>query len=81
MQIIQLIIPKVDHNSISDLGVSSEIAMAAVRSACMNVWINLNDVDSNQYRKKLISKTEKLIEDSKEIHNSNIDFIKNVIYD
>tara|TARA_B100001250_G_scaffold175750_1_gene151135 strand:- start:2347 stop:4047 length:1701 start_codon:yes stop_codon:yes gene_type:complete len=81
LEIIQLIIPKVDHNSISDLGVSSEIAMAAVRSACMNVWINLNDVDSNQYRKKLISKTEKLIEDSKEIHNSNIDFIKNVIYD
>ncbi len=81
LEIIQLIIPKVNPNSISDLGVSSEIAIAAIRSACMNVWINLNDINSDKYREELILITQQLIKDSKEIHNSNIDFVKNVIYD
>jgi len=81
LEIIQMIIPKVNPNSISDLGVSSEVAMAAVRSACLNVWINLNDINSDKYRRELISETEKLIKNSKEIHNFNIDFVKSVIYD
>jgi len=81
LEIIQMIIPKVNPNSISDLGVSSEIAMAAVRSACLNIWINLNEISSDKYRKELISTTEKLIKNSKKINDFNIDFVKSVIYD
>lgn len=81
LEIIQSILPKVNPNSISDLGVSSEIAMSAVRSGCMNVWINLNDLSNEKYCREFIIKTEKLIEDSEKIHDFNINFVNNIIYD
>ena len=81
LELNKLIISKVNPNSISDLGVSSEFASSGIKSACMNVWINLNEVNNDQYRKKTLSFTKMLIKKSEEIHRYNFDFIKNLIYD
>ena len=48
-------------NSVTDVGVASEIAFAGLRGACMNVEINLNNISDSNYRKNFQSKINKII--------------------
>ena len=51
-------------NSVSDTGVSSEVCLAAILGACMNVKINLPGINDQNYVSDMISKVSKLIKNA-----------------
>jgi glutamate formiminotransferase/formiminotetrahydrofolate cyclodeaminase len=68
MKLSEKLVNEGNPNSVSDAGVAGEMALAAVRGACMNVHINLSgfsgdDVfaeDANSKSKEFVLKSEKL---------------------
>ena len=55
------LVEKGNPNSVTDVGVASEIVFAGLRGACMNVEINLNNISDSNYRKNFQSKINKII--------------------
>ena len=56
-------------NSVSDAGVAGELALAAVRGACMNVQINLAGFSGDDsFAEKAGSRSEELISDAETFH-------------
>ena len=56
-------------NSVSDAGVAGEMALAAVRGACLNVRINLAAFSGDDsFVKKTGSRSEELISDAETLH-------------
>ena len=56
-------------NSVSDAGVAGEMALAAVRGACMNVQINLSGFSGDDsFAEKASSRSEELISDAETLH-------------
>ena len=68
-------------NSVSDAGVAAEVALAGLRGACMNVMINLSEVDDRSYCKSLQKEVDALIKNGEAIHKNvfekTISIIKN----
>ena len=54
-------------NSISDAGVSAELAYAGAMGAAMNVKINLKEIDNKQYCQKMQKQTSKLIKETEHV--------------
>ena len=50
-----------NKNSISDAGVASEMSLAAIRGAHMNVLINLKDLNDEAYKLKTLKKANKIL--------------------
>ena len=68
-----------NKNSISDAGVAAELSAAAINGAYMNVLINLKDINSNEYKSKILKKSEKLIiRSKKELEVSRVFIYKNI---
>jgi glutamate formiminotransferase/formiminotetrahydrofolate cyclodeaminase len=68
-----------NKNSISDAGVAAELSAAAINGAYMNVLINLKDINSNEYKSKILKKSEKLIiRSKKELEISRSFIYKNI---
>ena len=59
---------KSSTNSVSDIGVASEIALSGVRGGCMNVLINLKGIDDKKYLKKVKSAVKTLIQRAELLH-------------
>jgi len=62
-------VEKGNPNSVSDISVASEVAIAGVKGACMNVLINLSGLDDEAYCddkrksvKSLVSKANSLVQ-------------------
>ncbi|MEJ2306815.1 MAG: cyclodeaminase/cyclohydrolase family protein, partial [candidate division WOR-3 bacterium] len=49
-------------NAISDTGIAGEMALAACRSASLNVLINLNFLRDPEYSKKISKEHEEILE-------------------
>ena len=56
-------------NSVSDAGVATEVALAGLRGACMNVMINLAEIDDTSYCEVLQNEVDSLIKNGESIHN------------
>ena len=65
-----------NKNSISDAGVAAELSAAAINGAYMNVLINLKEINSNEYKNKILKKSEKIIIASKK----ELDISRTFIY-
>ena len=57
----EILIEKGHPNSVSDAGVAAEVAVAGVKGACMNILINLSDIDNHAYRDDKRKSVETLI--------------------
>ena len=55
-------------NSVSDAGVAAEVALAGIRGACMNVMINLSEIDDTSYCEALQNEVDSLIKNGESIH-------------
>ncbi len=55
-------------NSVSDAGVAAEVALAGLRGACMNVMINLSEINDTSYCKALQNEVDSLIKNGESIH-------------
>ena len=55
-------------NSVSDAGVAAEVALAGLRGACMNVMINLSEIDDTSYCEALQNEVDSLIKNGESIH-------------
>ena len=55
-------------NSVSDAGVATEVALAGLRGACMNVMINLSEIDDTSYCEALQNEVDSLIKNGESIH-------------
>ena len=51
-------------NSITDAGVSAEMANAGAHGAALNVKINLNDIDDIKFCQKMKKQTDELVEET-----------------
>ncbi|HBN44984.1 MAG TPA: glutamate formimidoyltransferase [Candidatus Marinimicrobia bacterium] len=58
------LVQKGNPNSVSDVGVASETALAAVRGGCMNVLINLPGVKDKRYRDRKKEKVNELLKEA-----------------
>lgn len=66
LDIASELVKKGNPNSVSDVGVAGEVALAGVRGACMNVLINLPGVKDKRYtNRKKIQVDELLVEAQK----------------
>ena len=73
LRVIELSESLVTHgnpNSVSDAGVAAEIALAGLRGACMNVMINLSEIDDKSYSELLQEEVDSLIGNAEAIHKT-----------
>ena len=68
IQLAEKLLDKSSTNSVSDIGVASEIALSGVRGGCMNVLINLKGIDDKKYLKKMKSAVKTLIQRAELLH-------------
>ena len=62
LKLSENIINKCNINSISDVGVGAEVALAGLRGAVFNVMINLKTIDDKSYVSKVNKNIDNLIE-------------------
>jgi len=69
LELANQLVKEGNPNSVSDAGVAGEMALAAVRGACMNVQINLSGFSGDDsFSEKAGSRSEKLISDAETFH-------------
>ncbi len=67
LEITEEIAKKGNKNAISDAGVAALMALASVKSAAYNVYINTASLNDEDKAKRLEEKTERLVKESEEI--------------
>jgi len=70
MELADKLVERGIPNSVSDAGVAAEIALAGLRGGCMNVLINLQNIDDQEYCKTKKSKIKNLIEKAESLHQT-----------
>ena len=68
-----------NSNSISDAGVAIEITYAAIRGALLNIYINLNQIDDENFKDRINKSSKKILDESKKLLNKTRKIIKNKI--
>ena len=58
------LVKKGNPNSVSDVGVAGEVALAGVRGACMNVLINLTGIKDKRYTNRKKNQVDELLIES-----------------
>ncbi len=66
-------------NSVSDAGVGALCARAAVRGAYLNVKINLGDITDEGYKKDILAKAKKIIEETERLEAEVIQIVESKI--
>ena len=61
LEIAVELVKKGNPNSVSDVGVAGEVALAGVRGACMNVLINLPAIKDKRYTNRKKKQVDELI--------------------
>ncbi len=67
LEITEEVARKGNKNAISDAGVAALMALASVKSAAYNVYINTASLNDEDKAKRLEEKTERLVKESEEI--------------
>jgi glutamate formiminotransferase/formiminotetrahydrofolate cyclodeaminase len=67
LEIADELVKKGNPNSVSDVGVAGEAALAAVRGACMNVLINLPGVNDKRYTNQKKKQVDELLAEAPKI--------------
>ena len=70
IELTNTLVEKGNPNSVSDAGVAAEIALAGVRGGGMNVLINLNGIDDQEYCSKKRTAVKTLIKKAKSLHRT-----------
>ncbi len=70
MEIANELVKKGNPNSVSDVGVSGEVALAAVRGACMNVLINLSGVKDKRYTNRKKKQVDELLNEASKLERN-----------
>ncbi len=70
IELTNTLVEKGNPNSVSDAGVAAEVALAGVRGGCMNVLINLNGIDDQNYCNKKRTAVETLIKKAESLHQT-----------
>ena len=70
IELTNTLVEKGNPNSVSDAGVAGEVAFAGVRGGCMNVLINLNGIDDQEYYNKKRTAVEALIKKAESLHQT-----------
>ena len=68
MELAEILVDKGNPNSVTDAGVAAEMAFAGLRGACMNVLINLPEIDDNSYVIEKQKEVDVLLLKSKDFH-------------
>ena len=68
IELSQELVTNGNPNSVSDSGVAAEVALAGIRGACMNVMINLSEIDDTSYCEALQNEVDSLIKNGESIH-------------
>ncbi len=68
MELAEILVDKGNPNSVTDAGVAAEMAFAGLRGACMNVLINLPEIDDNSYVIEKQKEVDVLLLKSKDLH-------------
>ena len=68
MELAEILVDKGNPNSITDAGVAAEVAYAGLRGACMNVLINLSEIDDSNYGIKKQKEVDALLLKSEDFH-------------
>ena len=70
IELTNTLVEKGNPNSVSDAGVAAEVALAGVRGGCMNVLINLNGIDDQNYCNKKRTAVKTLIKKAESLHQT-----------
>ncbi len=70
LDIANELVKKGNPNSVSDVGVAGEVALAGVRGACMNVLINLPGVKDKRYTNRKKKQVNELLAKAPELEQS-----------
>ena len=70
IELTNTLVEKGNPNSVSDAGVAAEIALAGVRGGGMNVLINLNGIDDQEYCSKKRNAVKTLIKKAESLHQT-----------
>ena len=69
LEITEEVAKKGNKNAVSDAGVAALMALASVKSAAYNVYINTSSLSDENKAKRLEEKTDSLVKESEEIAN------------
>ena len=70
IELTNTLVEKGNPNSVSDAGVAAEVALAGVRGGGMNVLINLNGIDDQEYCSKKRTAVKTLIKKAESLHQT-----------
>jgi glutamate formiminotransferase/formiminotetrahydrofolate cyclodeaminase len=80
MKLSEKLVNEGNPNSVSDAGVAGEMALAAVRGACMNVHINLSGFSGDDvFAEDAKSKSKEFVLKSEKLHNQIYSDVQRVI--
>jgi formiminotetrahydrofolate cyclodeaminase len=79
IDLTKVLVEKGNPNSISDVGVAADVALAGVRGASMNVLINLPNIQDEVYCNNKRKAVEKLIQDAETKRNIVFDKTMKII--
>tara|TARA_Y100000768_G_scaffold132056_1_gene98213 strand:- start:413 stop:2113 length:1701 start_codon:yes stop_codon:yes gene_type:complete len=68
IELSELLVINGNPNSVSDVGVAAEVALAGLRGACMNVMINLSAVEDKTYCDSIQEQVDSFINSGQAIH-------------
>ena len=68
LELSEYLVKDGNPNSISDAGVAAEVALAGIRGGCMNVLINLSDIDDISFKKSIQIEVNDLINKGNDLH-------------
>ena len=80
LEIAKILVEKGNPNSVSDVGVASEVALSGVRGAAMNVLINLQGLGNSAYCKEKEKNVRDLIKKAETLHNDIFKKTLNTIF-
>tara|TARA_B100001758_G_scaffold195540_1_gene173251 strand:+ start:53 stop:1753 length:1701 start_codon:yes stop_codon:yes gene_type:complete len=68
IELSELLVINGNPNSVSDVGVAAEVALAGLRGACMNIMINLSAVEDKTYCDSIQEQVDSFINSGQAIH-------------
>ena len=68
MELSEILIKEGNPNSLTDASVAAEVAFAGLRGGCMNVMINLSEIDDKLYTDKMQNEVDKMLKKGNNLH-------------
>ncbi|MGL6064006.1 MAG: cyclodeaminase/cyclohydrolase family protein [Fusobacteriaceae bacterium] len=79
LRLMEIILKHGNKNAITDLGVSAILLLSGIEGGILNVMVNLSSIKDEEFKKLCLNETKEIIEESQELKNNIMKFVKSYL--